>query len=385
MAQSLAQFRGALLTRRRKGTAVDPSRTLQRPVSIDTFRKQQRTATLRKKAGELSSVLGYQSWQLVAGGGNCFYRALLYAHINHLRGEACAGREIHGLAELQEQVMLCGTSAQAVPMPGLSEAKERLIHLFTNIRAGTMSERELENEFVLPSTSERDMSTDMATVIIARQLTADYLRMREEWHVLMRAQGTSIQEFCKYSVEKVGSDAQGFAITALPLALGIVVRVVLMDKSDSNGLQVISIPDQDTDDTSPDAAAGGGNYGVHLLYGPGHYDILYPKRMETGPGGALLRSARRVVSTKAGSLSATKVELESSLVTPKKSPESVSDVPTFVPESSPEDVNVEGANPAEDENVTTTSSNVADTSGEGKGEMTNARGGRRSRYWKLKK
>ena len=57
-------------------------------------------------------------------------------------------------------------------------------------------------------------------------------------------------------------EADHLHITALTNALGVCVRVIYMDRTEGGQVNEHDFPD-------------GGMAQVHLLYRPGHYDVLY--------------------------------------------------------------------------------------------------------------
>jgi len=92
----------------------------------------------------------------------------------------------------------------------------------------------------------------------------------------------SIDDFCSKCIDPMGEESDHIQLVALTNALRVPVRVVYLDNSQS-GLQVPNnsgVQDSssasakaDVHDFVPDGAAQ--DISIHILYRPGHYDILY--------------------------------------------------------------------------------------------------------------
>lgn len=72
----------------------------------------------------------------------------------------------------------------------------------------------------------------------------------------------TIKEFCHQEVEPMYRESDHIHIIALTLSLGIGVRVQYMDRGEGESVNAHDFPEN-----KPPL--------VHLLYRPGHYDILY--------------------------------------------------------------------------------------------------------------
>eukprot|EP00928_Gymnodinium_smaydae_P047736 TRINITY_DN31880_c0_g1_i1.p1 TRINITY_DN31880_c0_g1~~TRINITY_DN31880_c0_g1_i1.p1 ORF type:complete len:406 (-),score=83.15 TRINITY_DN31880_c0_g1_i1:101-1318(-) len=73
----------------------------------------------------------------------------------------------------------------------------------------------------------------------------------------------TVEDFCAGVVDPMGRDAETLAIEALPRQLGVGVRVWFLDRSDAVDLFSLDTPGSD------------GKVDVHILFQPGHYDLLY--------------------------------------------------------------------------------------------------------------
>lgn len=92
----------------------------------------------------------------------------------------------------------------------------------------------------------------------------------------------SVEEFCAKCVDPMGEESDHIQLVALTNALQIPVRVIYLDNSASpmgpmeSDKQAPSLK-ADTHDFTPNnnGEASMNDIQIHLLYRPGHYDILY--------------------------------------------------------------------------------------------------------------
>ncbi|MQL10626.1 hypothetical protein EI010_25795, partial [Escherichia coli] len=86
---------------------------------------------------------------------------------------------------------------------------------------------------------------------------------------------TTVEQFCKSSVEPMGEESDHVHITALSDALGIPIRVVYLDRSscDTGGVSVNHHDFMPVAGDLPNASSGSSekkNPFITLLYRPGH-------------------------------------------------------------------------------------------------------------------
>jgi ubiquitin thioesterase protein OTUB1 len=96
-------------------------------------------------------------------------------------------------------------------------------------------------------------------VVFLRILTSAELRKNAEFYSNFIEGEQSLEEFCQLEVEPMYKESDHIHIIALTTALAFGVRVVYMDRG-MGGTH--DFPD-------------GSNPTVHLLYRPGHYDVIY--------------------------------------------------------------------------------------------------------------
>lgn len=86
----------------------------------------------------------------------------------------------------------------------------------------------------------------------------------------------SVEQFCRRFVEPMGEESDHVHIVALTDALRVPIRVVYLDRSEGEGGGGGA---PNTHDFAPsEGAEVVGPPAVHVLYRPGHYDIIYPRQ-----------------------------------------------------------------------------------------------------------
>lgn len=83
----------------------------------------------------------------------------------------------------------------------------------------------------------------------------------------------SVEQFCRRFVEPMGEESDHVHMVALTDALQVPIRVVYLDRS-QGGDGEDGAPN--THDFAPSEGEGKPP-AVHVLYRPGHYDIIYPR------------------------------------------------------------------------------------------------------------
>mmetsp|Transcript_8083 Transcript_8083/g.21943 ORF Transcript_8083/g.21943 Transcript_8083/m.21943 type:complete len:264 (-) Transcript_8083:76-867(-) len=102
-----------------------------------------------------------------------------------------------------------------------------------------------------------------------RILTSTYLKLHKDDYEAFLTSHSSIADFCTQEVDPMATEADHLQIAALSSCLGVPVCVVYLDRSEG---------DTAAEHLFQDSTSGiGGFPPVHLLYRPGHYDIIYPR------------------------------------------------------------------------------------------------------------
>uniref|UniRef100_A0A8C6YXN7 OTU deubiquitinase, ubiquitin aldehyde binding 1 n=1 Tax=Nothoprocta perdicaria TaxID=30464 RepID=A0A8C6YXN7_NOTPE len=105
-------------------------------------------------------------------------------------------------------------------------------------------------------------STSDYLVVYLRLLTSGCLQRHRPFFEQFLEGGRSIKEFCQQEVEPMCKESDHIHVIALARALHVPVLVEYMDRGEGGA-------------THPHVFPEGARPRVHLLYRPGHYDILY--------------------------------------------------------------------------------------------------------------
>ncbi|KAE9595028.1 putative ubiquitinyl hydrolase 1 [Lupinus albus] len=123
----------------------------------------------------------------------------------------------------------------------------------------------------------------MVFVMFFRFVTSAAIQKRSEFFepFILGLANTTVEQFCKSSVEPMGEESDHVHITALSDALGVPIRVVYLDRSscDTGAVSVNHHDFMPVDGDLSNAVASSEKKSpfITLLYRPGHYDMLYPK------------------------------------------------------------------------------------------------------------
>ncbi|KAL5552596.1 hypothetical protein UlMin_039997 [Ulmus minor] len=211
------------------------------------------------------------------GDGNCFFRSFMFSYLEHI----FESQDRVEVDRIKVDIEQCRKTLQSL---GHAEFTfEDFFALFIEQLDSVLQGNEdsiSHDELVLRS---RDQSVSDYVVMFFRFVTSGEIRKRSEFFepFILGLTNSSVEQFCKSSVEPMGEESDHVHITALSDALGVPIRVVYLDRSscDSGG---VSVNHHDFIPSSGDAPSGSGTSGkinpfITLLYRPGHYDILYTK------------------------------------------------------------------------------------------------------------
>jgi len=119
-----------------------------------------------------------------------------------------------------------------------------------------MSVKELEDLF-------NDEGTSNYLVVFLRLLVSKQLQQQSEFYQNFIEDNIPLKDFCGTEVEPMFKESDHIHIIGLTAATGVGVRVIYLDRGGEK-VQEHDFPE-------------GMQPMLHLIYRPGHYDILYPK------------------------------------------------------------------------------------------------------------
>lgn len=227
------------------------------PVSIDILKEQ-----YAANPGFLPKVDGlatrFASFRSTRPDGNCFYRAYLFGIFEQLAGEKAKHAAFS--ERLSHSLDFC--SDAGYEKGAIEDFYEEFMESLKRLMAeGSCSELQALFE-----------ENDDYLICWSRVLTSAYLKRHEEDYEAFLSSHTSIHQFCAQEVDPMKTEADHLQITALSNYFGVPVCVVYLDRSDG-------------DSAAEHHFQADSNIGsvltlfrpVHLLYRPGHYDIIYLK------------------------------------------------------------------------------------------------------------
>ncbi|XP_010908397.1 OVARIAN TUMOR DOMAIN-containing deubiquitinating enzyme 1 [Elaeis guineensis] len=221
----------------------------------------------------------YGALRRTRGDGNCFYRSFMFSYLEHIL-ESQDKAEVDRIVENIEQ---CKKTLQGLGYVDFTfeDFFSVFIEQLESVVQG--NETSISHEELLQRS--RDQMISDYVVMFFRFVTSGEIRKRAEFFepFIAGLTNSTVDQFCKASVEPMGEESDHVHITALSDALGVPIRVVYLDRSScDSGTLNINHHDFVPGSNSPQEGAAQNSDAnttpfVTLLYRPGHYEILYPK------------------------------------------------------------------------------------------------------------
>ncbi|XP_045133103.1 ubiquitin thioesterase otubain-like isoform X6 [Portunus trituberculatus] len=182
--------------------------------------------------------------------GNCFLRGFIFAYL-----EYC----IHHRDELVRFKKYLESSKEELFEIGFPKFTTEDFHdMFMEV----VSDLEGSGSIDRVEAVCNDAGTSDYLVVYLRLLISAHLQKNAEFFSFFIEGGRTVEEFCKQEVEPMYRECDHLHIVALTAAVGVGVRVMYLDRGEGDALVSHDFPE----DKEPI---------IHLLYRPGHYDILY--------------------------------------------------------------------------------------------------------------
>ncbi|KAJ8290373.1 hypothetical protein GJAV_G00012020 [Gymnothorax javanicus] len=196
----------------------------------------------------------YSDIRRIRGDGNCFYRALIFGHLESLL------QSDRGMQIFKDE--LIQTSKELLRAGFAENSFQDILHAFVSVLESSAADKDttLLNFF-------NDQYTSDSMVQYLRLLTSAYLQNHSDFFQHF-VEAPSLKAYCTQEVETMAMECDHLEIMALSQALGISIHIVSSEAGDGH-LTHHTIP-------------GGAVPSLHLLYKTSHYDILYPR---SHPGG----------------------------------------------------------------------------------------------------
>jgi ubiquitin thioesterase protein OTUB1 len=240
---------------------ANPLLDIKQPLNVLKQLYNQESENVQQKINKLQQH--YSHIRIVRGDGNCFYRALLYGMLEKIILEKDTTR-------LQQLVNVVDQSLQKLVKLGypeytLEDFYDCVLEFFKWIQselAVTKSQQTL-----LQDMTDKFMSDDLSQCLICylRFMISCYLQEHKddfEPFIFATSNCSSLEEYARHEVEVMGKECDNISMSATSGLFDVCFCVEYLDVSLEQ--HSIKIPDE------PSRAPY-----VHLLYRPGHYDILY--------------------------------------------------------------------------------------------------------------
>nr|CAG4648792.1 EOG090X0AE1 [Polyphemus pediculus] len=195
----------------------------------------------------------YSSIRRVRPDGNCFFRGFGYSYFEKLLSDEEEWKRFQSLVHgTKDQLLL-----QGFPKFTLEDFYDTFMDVVNRLGGDNkMDVEELCRTF-------NDSATSDYLVVYLRLLTSGYLQQEEDFYQNFLEGDKTMREFCQQEVEPMYRESDHMHAIALGSALKVGIRVVYLDRGEASK----SPPAHDfPEDCAPK---------VHLLYRPGHYDVLY--------------------------------------------------------------------------------------------------------------
>jgi ubiquitin thioesterase protein OTUB1 len=185
------------------------------------------------------------------GDGNCFFRAFAFAYLESLLSDKSDLTRFKLSVEQSKDSLL----AMGYPSFTLEDFHDTFIDVVDSTIKPDATINTLLQTF-------RDQGLSDYVVCYLRIVTSGHLKANSDFYTAFIEGAKTVSEYCSIEVEPMYKEADHLQISGLTAALGVPIRVTYMDRGIGGQVNEHDFPEG----TTPT---------IHLLYRPGHYDILY--------------------------------------------------------------------------------------------------------------
>uniref|UniRef100_A0A061QL51 ubiquitinyl hydrolase 1 n=1 Tax=Tetraselmis sp. GSL018 TaxID=582737 RepID=A0A061QL51_9CHLO len=220
-----------------------------------------------------SLAAAYRGVRRARGDGNCFFRSFIFGFLEKLiersnRVELDRFRDL--LRDVKGRLLENGYQELVIEDP--MEVLEGVVGAICR------EDSPLTVEGLLEKMRQQDVSEYI--VLLMRLIVSCHIRQHHDFFAPfimgMSDEGLSVEKFCEKHVEPMGVESDHIHIVAIQNAFQVPIRVAYLDNStagaavgSSGSLGAVTYHDFFPDNVPSHSPT------VHLLYRPGHYDILY--------------------------------------------------------------------------------------------------------------
>ncbi|XP_039273241.1 ubiquitin thioesterase OTUB1-like [Styela clava] len=194
----------------------------------------------------------YSHVRKTRGDGNCFYRAFGFGYLEYLlQNKDCFSGFRAKASETKDKLEKLG-----YPSFTVEDFHDQFISVVDSVGSGITVEELLQ--------TFRDEGISNYLVVYLRLVTSSHLQQNSEFFQNFVDEYRTVEDFCKGEVEPMDRESDHIHIIATTTALNLSIRVAYVDRTNSEEIIYHDFPE-------------GSRPQLHLLYRPGHYDILYPR------------------------------------------------------------------------------------------------------------
>lgn len=212
-----------------------------------------------KKLEELTQT--HSTRRSIRGDGNCFYRSYMFS---------ICEQKLSGLIseetwkEMKEKIEGSLPLLESVGYPDyiLEPFLEEIQAVLQVVDQNTTENMDAEECLGLVLSLFCDEDSQMYLIYMLRYLTSLHLKTNQDNFLPYVLDHGNVELFCKSQVDAVNVEADQVQCIALSTYLNIPVRIYYLDQG-NNPLNFHDFP-------------AGSTPVVHILYRPGHFDIIYP-------------------------------------------------------------------------------------------------------------
>ncbi|XP_045768942.1 ubiquitin thioesterase otubain-like [Maniola jurtina] len=201
----------------------------------------------------------YKSIRRTRPDGNCFFRAFSYAYLEHLLTDKTEFDKFYEIAKNSKEILV----ALGFPQFTVEDFYETFMEVVQRVgehAGGSPKELASIREELHDKFNKQGYSDYI--VVYLRLITSGQLQTQHDFYQNFIEGPRTVTEFCRQEVEPMYKESDHIHIIALCNALNAGVRVKYMDRGEGSQVTAHEFPE-------------GAAPLVHLLYRPGHYDILY--------------------------------------------------------------------------------------------------------------
>ncbi|KAJ4974296.1 hypothetical protein NE237_007470 [Protea cynaroides] len=188
---------------------------------------------------EKIKILGeqYSAIRRTRGDGNCFFRSFMFSYLEHILESQDKAEVVRITANVEE----CQKTLRRLGYADFTF--EDFFTVFLEQLESVMqgSETSISHDELVERS--RDQSVSDYVVMFFRFVTSGEIQRRSDFFepFILGLTKTSVEQFCKTSVEPMGEESDHVHVTALSDALGVPIRVMYLDRSSCDTGHVVSL------------------------------------------------------------------------------------------------------------------------------------------------